>query len=152
MTIEDSYNFRRIDELLTTSGVVSAEQLSDLRSQGYDAVINLLPSSSEHAVANEASIVADQGIDYVHIPVDFDAPTHDDLDGFSAAMDAHEGQMDHVHCAANFRVSAFYGLYALNKGLCTVEEADDLVQGLWNPADYPAWALFITDERARLAR
>lgn len=152
MAIEDSYNFRRIHEWLTTSGVVSTEQLSDLRREGYAAVINLLPSSSEHAVADEASIVADQGIDYVHIPVDFDAPTHDDLDAFSAAMDDHEEQMVHVHCAANFRVSAFYGLYALNKGRCTVEEADDLVQGLWNPAEYPAWASFITDERERFAR
>ena len=151
MTIDDSYNFRRLDERLTTSGLVSAEQLRDLRRQGYNAVINLLPSSSEHAVPNEASIVTDQGIDYVHIPVDFDAPTHDDFDAFSAAMDEHEGQVVHVHCAANFRVSAFYGLYALSKGLCTVEEADALVQDLWNPADHPAWASFISVERARLA-
>ena len=152
MSIEDSYNFRRIHERLTTSGVVSAEQLSGLRVEGYDAVINLLPSSSEHAVANEASIVADQGIDYVHIPVEFDAPTHDDLEQFSAAMEGHQGQTVHVHCAANFRVSAFDGLYVLNKGLCTTEEADALVQGLWNPADYPAWASFIAEERARSAR
>lgn len=129
--------------------MVSAEQLGELGSQGYDAVINLLPGSSEHAVVDEASIVADQGIDYVHIPVEFDAPTHDDLEQFTAAMDDHESQLVHVHCAANFRVSAFYGLYALNKGLCTAEEADALVQGLWNPADYPAWASFISDGRAR---
>src|SRR6188472_1237302 len=45
MSIEDSYNFRRIHERLTTSGLVSAEQLNDLQNEGYDAVINLLPES-----------------------------------------------------------------------------------------------------------
>ena len=73
MTIEDSYNFRRISEQVTTSGVVSAAQLGELRGEGYDAVINLLPASNEHAVKDEARIVRDQGLDDVYIPVDFDA-------------------------------------------------------------------------------
>ena len=55
----------------------------------------------------------------------------------------------HVHCAANYRVSAFYSLYALRKGLCTEAEANEIVQDIWNPADYPTWMDFIADERAR---
>ena len=149
MGIEDSYNFRRIHESLTTSGLVSAAQLIDLQSEGYDAVINLLPDSYEHAVADEARIVRDQGLDYVYIPVDFDAPTHADFEAFADAMDARPGETIHVHCAANYRVSAFYSLYALRKGLCTEDEADAIVQDIWNPAEYPKWMAFITDERAR---
>ncbi len=149
MSIEDSYNFRRIDESLTTSGLVSVAQLNDLRSEGYDAVINLLPDSYEHAVAEEARIVRDQGLDYVYIPVDFEAPTHADFEAFAAAMDARPGQHIHVHCAANYRVSAFYSLYALRNGLCTEDEANEIVQDVWNPAEYPPWMAFITNERAR---
>ena len=149
MSIEDSYNFRRIHERLTTSGLVSAEQLNDLQNEGYDAVINLLPESNERAVADEGRIVRDQGLDYVYIPVDFDAPTHADLEAFADAMDARSGQTIHVHCAANYRVSAFYSLYALRKGLCTEAEADAIVQDIWNPADFPTWKAFITDERTR---
>ena len=149
MSIEDSYNFRRIREGLTTSGLVSAAQLNELRREGYDAVINLLPDSYEHAVADEARIVRDQGLDYVYIPVDFEAPTHADFEAFTAAMDARGGQSIHVHCAANYRVSAFYSLYALQKGLCTEAEANEIVQSIWDPADYPAWTAFITDERTR---
>jgi uncharacterized protein (TIGR01244 family) len=145
MSIEDSYNFRRIHERLTTSGVVSAEQLGDLRGQGYDAVINLLPDTHERAATDEAAIVRDQGLDYVYIPVDFEAPTHADLEAFAEAMDARTGQKLHVHCAANYRVSAFYSLYALGKGLCTEAEAKALVHDLWDPADHPAWMAFITD-------
>jgi uncharacterized protein (TIGR01244 family) len=151
MTIEDGYNFRRISRRLTTSGLVSASQLSELHSEGYDAVINLLPDSFEHAVTDEARIVRDQGLDYVYIPVDFEAPTHADLEAFSDAMTARAGQKVHVHCAANYRVSAFYGLYAFSNGLCTATEADELVHDVWDPAEYPTWVAFIADERARLA-
>ena len=149
MSIEDSYNFRRIRDNLTTSGLVSVAQLNELQSEGYDTVINLLPDSFEHAVADEARIVQDQGLDYVYIPVDFEAPTHAVLEAFADAMDARPGQNIHVHCAGNYRVSAFYSLYALRKGLCTEDEANDIVRDIWDPADFPPWMEFIADERAR---
>ncbi len=137
MTVDDTFNFRRVSDRVTTSGLVNAEQLATLGGEGYRAVINLLPDSYEHAVHDEAAIVRDQGLDYVYIPVDFAVPTHDDFIAFSDAMDAHADDQVHVHCAANYRVSAFYGLYAQSRGLCTEAEADALVQGLWNAADYP---------------
>ena len=150
MGIEHSYNFRRADERVTTSGLVTAEQLAQLRREGYDAVINLLPEDSEHAVADEARIVREQPLDYVYVPVDFAAPTHADFEAFSRAMDAHHGQQLHVHCAANYRVSAFYGLYAVQQGLWSVDQADAFVRDLWDPSEHPVWAAFIDDERRRL--
>lgn len=149
MSIEDSYNFRRIDERITTSGLVSAEQLANLRAEGYDAVINLLPDSYEHAVPDEARIVQDQGVDYVYIPVDFDAPTPVDFAAFVEAMDTRSGQKVHVHCAANYRVSAFYSLYALRRGLCDENAANELVRSIWDPSDYPVWSAFVATERRR---
>lgn len=148
-SVEESYNFRRIDDRLTTSGLVSAEQLATLERDGYAAVINLLPDNNERAVHDEADIVVDQGLDYVSIPVDFAAPTHADLERFCEAMDGLEGRKVHVHCAANYRVSAFYSLYAVHRGRCTVEQADALVRDVWDPAEHPVWAAFIADERAR---
>jgi uncharacterized protein (TIGR01244 family) len=147
MSIEQSYNFRRIDERLTTSGLVSPAQLRALGNDGYDAVINLLPDTFEHAVPDEGRIVRDQGLDYVHIPVDFDAPTHADFEAFTDAMDARSDQKIHVHCAANFRVTAFYGLYAMRKGLCTEADAMALIEGIWQPDEHPPWPAFIANER-----
>ncbi|HEY3669847.1 MAG TPA: protein tyrosine phosphatase family protein [Acidimicrobiia bacterium] len=150
MSIEDTFNFRRISDRLTTSGLVNAVQLADLQGEGYQAVINLLPDDYEHAVHEEGDLVRDQGLDYVYIPVDFDAPTHDDFVAFSDAMRAHADDTVHVHCAANYRVSAFYGLYAQSQGLCTESDADALVQELWNPVEFPRWAEFMAAERARM--
>jgi len=151
MSIEDAYNFRRIHDRLTTSGLVSAAQLGGLRGEGYDAVVNLLPDGYEHAPPDEARIVSDQGLEYVYIPVDFDAPTHRDFEAFVAAMDARVDQKVHVHCAANYRVSAFYSLYAEQRGLCSDAEARALVHEVWDPADYPVWQAFLNAERAASA-
>ena len=150
--VERSFNFRRIDDRLTTSGLVPPDALAELGADGIDAVIDLLPATVDHAVAGEADIVAAQGVDYVAIPVDFDAPAADDFAAFAAAMDAHEGQRVHVHCAANYRVSAFYALYAEQCGRWTRAHADAFVADLWDPAEYPAWSAFMAEERARFAR
>ena len=147
--IEASLNFRRIDDTVTSSGSVVAEDLATLAANGYEVVINLLPDSSEYAVAGEADIVAGQGIDYISIPVDFAAPGEADLEAFGAAMDANAGRTIHVHCAANYRVSAFYGLYALRRGRLSVEQADEHLRSVWDPAEHPVWQEFIAAARDR---
>jgi uncharacterized protein (TIGR01244 family) len=149
MSIESTLNFRRVSDTVTTSGTVPAEDLAELRANGYDVVINLMPDSSEYAVPGEAAIVGGQGIDYVYIPVDFAAPNREQLEEFAAAMDAHQGKRIHVHCAANYRVSAFYSLYAMRQGWWSSEEADEHLAGIWTQGQYPAWDDFMAAERAR---
>ena len=152
MTIDQTFNFRRVSDRVTTSGLVNAEQLATLGGEGYRAVINLLPDSYEHAVHDEATIVRDQGLDYVHIPVDYAAPTHADLEAFAEAMDARSGRKVHVHCAANYRVSVFCAMYALQNGSCTEDEAMELIRDVWDPAGDAVWTAFIADERNRTPR
>ena len=79
MDIEASYNFRRITEKLTTSGIVQPDGLKALRAQGYEVVINLLPDTGRNAIPNERDIVESQGIEYIYIPVDFKQPTSADF-------------------------------------------------------------------------
>jgi uncharacterized protein (TIGR01244 family) len=145
MAIEDSYNFRRVSDTLTTSGVVGAERLKELSALGYQAVINLLPDSSEFAVADERALVESQGIAYVHIPVDFGRPARADFEQFVAAMDNIDQKKLHIHCAANYRVSVFYSLYAQGKGLWDAEAASSFVSSVWEPRDHPGWPDFIAE-------
>jgi protein tyrosine phosphatase (PTP) superfamily phosphohydrolase (DUF442 family) len=152
VSIEDAYNFRRIDGRLTTSGFMTEELLAGLHDEGYDVVVNLLPDDNDRAVVDEGLILEAQGIEHVHIPVDFAAPTVADFEQFSAVMDAHAGQMVHVHCAANWRVTAFYGLYAVRTGTWSEADADALVRGIWDPSEHPAWAELIAEQRALPAR
>lgn len=143
MPIENSYNFRRVNERLTTSGVVGAGRLQGLAAEGYELIINLLPDSSEYAVPDEAAIVTGQGVGYCYIPVDFQAPAVADYAAFCEAMDAAVEDRVHIHCAANYRVSAFYALYAQSRGLWGEDEAQAFIEDLWAPAEYPVWQNFI---------
>jgi uncharacterized protein (TIGR01244 family) len=143
--IEAAYNFRRVTERLTTSGVVRPDALKALAPQGYQAVVNLLPDTSEYAVADERDIVESQGIEYIHIPVDFKRPKQADFALFSQALDRILERKVHVHCAANYRVSAFYSLYEVTRGRWTADRAMEFIRGVWQPADHPGWAEFISD-------
>ncbi|HVL81926.1 MAG TPA: protein tyrosine phosphatase family protein [Actinomycetota bacterium] len=143
MGIESSYNFRRVSDRLTTSGVIPRDALEGLADEGYGLVIDLLPADSEYATPDEREVVEGQGLEYVHIPVDFDRPTPADLHRFTEAMDAAGDRRTHVHCAANFRVSAFYSVYALQRGRWTPEEARAHLAGIWDPREHPAWTELI---------
>lgn len=154
MSIEDSLNYRRIDERTTTSGTVALDALQELEANGYEVVVNLMPDDSPYAVPGEADVVTGQGIAYHYIPVDFAAPTHDDFEAFVAALEASEGKVVHIHCAANYRVSAFWSLYAQRTGRWTEAEAEAFLTGVWGDdrdgGKYPAWPPFIEAERARM--
>ena len=143
MAIDQSYSFRRVNNQITTSGAVEASDLQHLSSEEYDAVINLLPDDNKDALADESRIVEEQGVQYFHIPVDFGAPNESDYSAFSRILDGLRGKKVHIHCAANYRVSAFYALYAVKDELWTQKYANEFIGSIWDPSDYPEWQEFI---------
>lgn len=148
--LENSYNFRPASDRVTTSGIVPAGALARLSEEGVTAVINLLPDESEHAVDNEAELVTSQGLSYIHLPVDWNEPTAADFNRFSDAMDELSGQRIHVHCAANFRVSGFYSVWAEQQGLWNRRQANDFIADVWDPTEHPQWAELLTNLRQDL--
>ncbi|KJS05173.1 MAG: hypothetical protein VR73_12935 [Gammaproteobacteria bacterium BRH_c0] len=143
MDIEAICNFRRISDRLTTSGIVNPDGFKALRAQGCEVVINLLPDTSDYAIANERDAVESQGMEYIYIPVDFKQPTSADFLRFSEALDQVQEKNVHVHCAANYRVSAFYSLYLVSRGLWGEDQAMDFIHSLWQPTEHSGWSDFI---------
>lgn len=143
MSVDQAYNFQIIDEAVSTSGLLSEEQLSELRASGYEAVINLLPHDSEYAIKNEEAIVSEQGVDYLYIPVDFAGPTERDYSEFVDAMKSCQGRKVLVHCAANYRVSAFYAMYAYEDLGWSASHARQHIESIWRPEENPPWEQFI---------
>lgn len=143
MSVNQAYNFKQVDERISTAGLLSPEQLQALKGEGYDAVINLLPDDSEYAIKNEAAIVMEQDILYEYVPVDFAAPTVSDYRAFERVLSGLTTQRVMVHCAANYRVSAFYSIYAcLNEGW-SASQARDFISTVWNLDEYPVWQQFV---------
>jgi uncharacterized protein (TIGR01244 family) len=142
--LSESRNFREIDERLLTAGQPSEAQLADAERRGVQVVINLaLHDDPRYSLADEAGCVRGLGMEYVHIPVQFNAPTAENLQAFIAAMNAHQGKVILVHCAANYRVTAFVGLYRVLCEGWTAEKAFEPMRTVWEPD--PVWKQFIAN-------
>jgi protein tyrosine phosphatase (PTP) superfamily phosphohydrolase (DUF442 family) len=129
----DIRNWRRLDERLTTSGQPSEAQLEALAGMGVRHVINLGLHTHEKALPDEAGSLAKLGIPYSHIPVDFQNPTPADLGAFCELMDRLQGQTIHVHCIANYRVSAFLYRYRIDVLGWSEDEARGDLDAVWQP-------------------
>ena len=139
------YNWLRIDDRITTSGQPTEDQLAEIRALGAGHIVNLGLHSHEKALPDEAASVAKLGMAYVHMPVDFQNPTEPDYSRFRATMTELAAVPVHVHCIANYRVSAF--LYRYRREELGVDEATaraDL-ERIWLPN--AVWAALIALDR-----
>jgi protein tyrosine phosphatase (PTP) superfamily phosphohydrolase (DUF442 family) len=129
--VEQILNYRRIAENIGTAGQPTADQFADIRASGYQVVINLAMSDSTNALPNEAELVAEQGMEYIHIPVAWEGPRDDDLDRFFDLMTRYQGRKVFVHCALNWRVSSFMLLYRVIHQGIPVELAKQALSEVW---------------------
>ena len=138
---ETIYNWRRLDDRVTTSGQPTEEQLADIRALGVRHIINLGLHSHEKALPDEAASVGRLGMAYIHIPVDFQNPTEEDFAQFCSAMEQLKQVPVHVHCIANYRVSAFF--YRYRRDVLGLDEsrARADMEEVWHPEG--VWATFI---------
>lgn len=137
----DIINFRRINDLITTSGQPTEPQLERLKRSGVTQIVNLGPHSNKGALEDEAGTLDALGIAYTYIPVDFDAPTDANFTDFCDALEGIDGERTHVHCIYNARVSAFFYRYAKEGKGGDAGFALDQMDGIWRPGG--VWAKFI---------
>jgi protein tyrosine phosphatase (PTP) superfamily phosphohydrolase (DUF442 family) len=147
---EDIRGWQRISPRITTSGRLEDSDLPRLAEIGVCHVINLALADHPEALAQEGEKLANQGIDYSHIPVPFDAPGEDHYRAFVEALTTGASPV-HVHCIMNWRVSAFFYRFHREHGM-EEELARKLMVQQWEPEtnDHPAapaWAAFIAGEQ-----
>ena len=76
---ETIYNWRRLDDRITTSGQPTELQLADIHALGVRHIVNLGLHTHEKALPDEAASISRLGMTYIHIPVDFQNPTDQDF-------------------------------------------------------------------------
>lgn len=147
---DDIRAWQRLSDRITTSGRLQESDPARLAEIGVRHVINLAMPDHSEALPDAEGAFAAQGIGYTHIPVPFAAPDETHFAAFVAALEAAEGSV-HVHCIANWRVSAFF--YRWHRDSCGMAESEAraLMEQQWSPetSDYPgasAWAAFIQDQ------
>ncbi|MDI1301195.1 MAG: protein tyrosine phosphatase family protein [bacterium] len=135
-----------VDEKLCTSAQPLADDLARLGASGLQHVINLALPTSDNAVANEAALLAAQNINYVQIPVQWEAPKPEQFTLFSQVLWAMREGNVLVHCACNMRASAFVFLYRVLHEAVSLHEAALGMHLIWRPQG--VWREFITQQLA----
>ena len=129
----DIRNWQRRPDGITTSGKLEAHDPARLAAIGVRHVVNLALDSHPEALAEEAALLAAEGIAYTHIPVPFDAPTPEHVAALAEALAAHPGAT-HAHCIMNYRVTAFFYLLDCAAGV-PEPEARARMAKVWNPIE-----------------
>ncbi len=150
MTTQDIYNYRKVNDRLITGGQPNEAQLKAAAEEGFTTVINLATINPRYSLEDEAGLVHSLGMAYHHIPVDWEAPTESDFAAFEALLKQLGDAKTLVHCAANFRVTAFYSLYAMKNLAWTEAQADEFMASVWQDTEYPAWDDFVAHMKSRI--
>lgn len=143
--------WQRLGPQVTTSGYLTDGDVTALDALGVRHVINLALGDHPQALSDEAGKLAAHGIAYTHIPVPFGAPGEEHFRAFCGALQS-AARPVHVHCIANWRVSAFFYRFAREAEGMPEPEAHRRMSRQWDPAvhphpDAPVWAAFIGVER-----
>jgi protein tyrosine phosphatase (PTP) superfamily phosphohydrolase (DUF442 family) len=139
--LSDASNYRQYSESLSSSGQPTAEQLQDAAEQGFERIVYLAFTDNHSAIEDEDRVVKQLGMDYIHIPIDFDQPTLADFDLFERSMGEIDTAKTLVHCQVNFRASAFSFLYRVLAEDVAILEAKNDLDSVWVPNE--VWYLFI---------
>jgi protein tyrosine phosphatase (PTP) superfamily phosphohydrolase (DUF442 family) len=151
VSTEAIINFQRVDDRVITGGQPAEDQIRSAAADGVQVIINLATLDPRYSLPDEAGLARGLGLEYHHLPVDWERPLASDYEAFAALMRAAGDKRVLIHCAANFRVTAFYGLYAMQHLGWTEAQAEALRAPVWGKSRYPVWEAFIRDMRAKIA-
>lgn len=141
--------FLPLSDQVGTAGQPTVAQFKDIKAAGYESIVNLALVNSTNAISEEGEIVSQLGMEYIHIPVDWETPSLDDLTRFFEVMDQRSDIQVFVHCAKNMRVSAFMYLYRVLRQQMPTEEAQKALCQIWQPI--PHWQAFMDRAIAEFA-
>jgi uncharacterized protein (TIGR01244 family) len=138
-------NLTILNDSLWSAGQPTRAQLAEVAEAGFETVINLALATSDNAIADEAEVAQSLGMEYVHIPVVWDAPQPENLREFMDAMDARADEKVFVHCAMNYRASAFVALWRVLRQGYEEGEAFATQKTIWDLSEYPVWEKFVRE-------
>ncbi len=151
MSTQEIYNYRKVTDSLITGGQPTADQLTAAAAEGFNTVINLATIDPRYSLEDEGGLVELLGMRYHHIPVNWLDPTESDFEAFEDVLKQCSSGKILLHCAANFRATAFYSLYAQKYLGWSQAQARDFRNSIWGGSEYPVWERFIHNLQAKIA-
>jgi uncharacterized protein (TIGR01244 family) len=102
-------NYTKVDAVVACGGATDTSALEALKNDGFKSVINLRQASEAGAniEANAARAKA-LGLNYIHLPLNGQAPDPKVVDAFLAAVADKTNQPVFIHCGSASRVGAVW--------------------------------------------
>ena len=142
-SLDEIVNYREYSPTFSSAGQPDAAQLGLVRAAGFERVVYIAYSDQEKSLANEDRVVKSLGMEYVHIPVEWGAPTASDFALFRAAMQSGDSKRTLLHCQVNYRASAFSFLYRVIVDGVPLAAAKADMNSVWTPNE--TWRDLIFD-------
>lgn len=134
-------NFIEYQKGFASSGQPTAAQLGTLAEAGFERIIYLAFSDHKGSLEGLDRHAETAGLEFVQIPVVWDAPSASDYQLFSAVMQASQDRSTLVHCQVNYRASAFSFLHRVITLGVPVAEAKADMNRIWTPT--AEWNAFL---------
>ena len=141
--ISDIDNYLQYSPYLSSSGQPSAQQFKAVSATGFERVVYLAFTANKTAIESEDRVVKALGMDYLHIPVDFDKPALEDFEDLASVLNRDKNIRTLVHCQINLRASAFSFLYRVIYGGVPMADAKSDLDEIWQPDK--TWYRFIVN-------
>jgi uncharacterized protein (TIGR01244 family) len=119
-------NYTRVDAVVACGGATETGALEGLKKDGFKAVINLREASEAGAnIEDNAAKAKALGLNYIHIPINGQAPQPRSVDDFLAAVSNKANHPVFIHCGSANRVGAVWLVKRVLQDGWTVEKATE---------------------------
>jgi len=118
---------------LMTSALPAVEDFMRMAEQGYEIVISLCQRVDSEILEDEDALVSAAGMKYIHLPVDFYAPTLEDYEVLRDILRSLQERKVWLHCTRNWRVSAWMYIYHIVERSMPYAEAEEILHRIWKP-------------------
>lgn len=128
-------NYHQYSNTLAAGAQPSESDISVLKNEGFDAIVNISPASARNALQNEAIIVENSNMYYVHFPVDCSnlQPVH--YMAFSGIMNGLRDKKVFVHCGGNIKSSNLIHMYDVLENRGNERESLKTLKKIQNPEE-----------------
>jgi len=145
--LDEITNFRQYSSSFASSGQPAREQFQTIADNGFERVVYIAFTNNQNALSDADQLIKSLGMEYMHVPVDFNNPLPDDFYAFADSMQRNTGKKTLLHCQVNARATAFSFLYRVIYEDVSVAEAKADMNTVWQPN--AVWRDFIFEVLAQ---
>jgi uncharacterized protein (TIGR01244 family) len=108
-TVPGITNFAQVETTVACAGAVTPEAVAGIKKMGFASIINLRLDTEKGAdIDSEAAAAKAAGINFVHLPLNGNAPDPAVADRFLRIISEPGNQPAFIHCASGNRAAAMW--------------------------------------------